>query len=84
MFLQTFLKVLSFIAGKIRKSVKKWIIMQNKDRISYIIEVYVQYILLRDDFNVGGTGAEFNCGKGTDTTDFNEADGDKAAGNCEG
>ena len=33
---------------------------------------------------IGGTGADkFQCGKGTDSTDFNKAEGDKATGNCE-
>lgn len=39
-----------------------------------------------DDIMGGQGGADkFNCGKGQDTvTDFNEAEGDKASGNCEG
>ena len=37
-----------------------------------------------DDVLIGGTGADkFQCGKGTDSTDFNKAEGDKATGNCE-
>jgi len=38
-----------------------------------------------DDSIIGGSGADkFQCGQGIDTiTDFNEAEGDKASGNCE-
>ena len=38
-----------------------------------------------DDTLTGNGGADkFQCGKGEDTvTDFNEAEGDKATGNCE-
>lgn len=38
-----------------------------------------------DDQLTGNGGADkFQCGKGQDTvTDFNEAEGDKATGNCE-
>lgn len=38
-----------------------------------------------DDFNAGWDGADkINCGSGEDTVfEFNEAEGDKATGNCE-
>lgn len=39
-----------------------------------------------DDQMTGGGGADkFQCGSGSDTiTDFDESEGDKASGNCEG
>ena len=37
-----------------------------------------------DDISSGGDGSDkFQCGSGIDTTDFDEAEGDKATGNCE-